>query len=75
MKIKDIMHLDPEAEIVVDSGWGTASKITTVRVDEGVYDQDCDLYELLSENEITDLENRHMKDGDELDFVSLVVLS
>ncbi|MNF63035.1 hypothetical protein D3C85_293030 [compost metagenome] len=74
MKVKDFLKYDPEAEVVFNSGFDGGYSIRGVSIDEGVYDSLTESWELLNENNLTDLEDKY-SDGDGLDFVSLVVLN
>lgn len=76
MKIKDLINLyNPEATIVINGGLGSSYPITKISLDEGVYDKEDDSWQLLSENDLLDLEERYGQDEDGLAFVSLIVIS
>jgi hypothetical protein len=74
MKVKDFLKFDPEATIVINGGLGSSYPITKISLDEGVYDKEDDSWQLLSENNLLDLEERYGQGEDSLAFVSLVVL-
>jgi hypothetical protein len=74
LKVKDIMHLPPETELVLYSADRSGYAITSWQEDEGVYSVGNDEYLLLSEHGSDYLEEHHMQDNDELAFVSVLVL-
>ncbi len=73
MKVKDFLKFDPEAVLVINGGLGSSYPITKISLDEGVYDKEDDSWQLISENNLLDLEERYGTE-DSLAFVSLVVL-
>ena len=74
MKVKDLIgSVDPDAIIAIRS-LNEAFPVKSIGIDEGIYDSQEDNYILLSENNLTDLEEKYC-DGDGLDFVSLVILN
>lgn len=74
MKVKDFLKFNPEAEVVFSSGFEGGYNIPKISLDEGVYDSQTDSWELLSENNLTDLEEKYLGDEDSLVFVSLLIL-
>lgn len=74
MKLSDMVRLyGPDARLALRNADGvTAIPLVYTTADEGVYNQDEDVYDLLSQNSLHDLEQKHQTDS--LDFFSLVVV-
>ena len=74
MRLNDLVRLyGGDARIALRSADGvTATPLRYTLADEGVYNEDEDVYDLLSQNSLHDLEQKHQTDS--LDFFSLVVV-
>lgn len=74
MKLSDMIKLyGPEARLALRNPDGvTATPLRYTVADEGAFNEDEDVYDLLSQNSLHDLEQKHQSGA--LDFFSLVVV-
>lgn len=74
MKLSDMVRLyGPDAHLALRNPDGiTATPLRYTVSDEGVFNEDEDVYDLLSQNSLHNLEQKHQTDS--LDFFSLVVV-
>ncbi len=74
MRLNDLVKLyGGDALLALRNAYGvTAIPLVYTTADEGVYNQDEDVYDLLSQNSLHDLEQKHQTGA--LDFFSLVVV-
>jgi len=74
MRLNDLVKLyGGDARLALRNADGvTAIPLVYTTADEGVYNQDEDVYDLLSQSSLHDLEQKHQTGA--LDFFSLVVV-
>ena len=72
MKVRNLLKLDPETTLSIKIGSETYP-VRMVTEDEGVYDERHDVFQLLSENDLEEMESLYPGE-DSLAFVSLVIL-
>ncbi len=74
MKLSDMIRLyGPDARLALRNSDGvTAIPLVYTTADEGAFNEDEDVYDLLSQNSLHDLEQKHQSGC--LDFFSLVVV-
>lgn len=74
MKLNDLVKLyGPDARLALRNSDGvTAIPLVYTTADEGVYNQDEDVYDLLSQSSLHELEQKHQSGC--LDFFSLVIV-